>query len=165
MNHVPIKRVPTLILKAVIVVTGALVLVLCALLFPQIYLSLQGASPELAPVATLAMIAFFLTPIPFFFGLYQGMKLLHSIDQNNAFSESSVIALKRIQYGAGAMSLLYAACMPFVFVFAEIDDAPGTILIGSAVVLAPVIVATFAGVLQKLFRNAIDMKLENEFTI
>ena len=55
--------------------------------------------------------------------------------------------------------------MPFVFVFAEIDDAPGTILIGSAVVLAPVIVATFAGVLQKLFRNAIDMKLENEFTI
>ncbi len=159
------KRASTLFLKASIVLIGIAVLGLCALLFPEIYLQLMKAPPGFELVIWPAIIGFFLTPIPFFFALIQAFRLLQFIDTNDAFSERSVGALSLIKYAGIVMSVLYTACMPFAYVFAELDDAPGVILVAAAVVVAPLIVATFAAVLQKLVRNALDMKMENDLTV
>ncbi|MFA6039355.1 MAG: DUF2975 domain-containing protein [Candidatus Peribacteraceae bacterium] len=164
MHTTPVKRASTLFLKAVIILIGGVVLVLCAVVFPQIYTALRNV-PEAAAVMYPALIGLYATPLPFFFALYQAFRLLQYIDANNAFSVSSVQALMLIKYCAIAMSLLYAAGMPLVAVLAELDDAPGAILIGAAIVAAPLVVATFAAVLQKLVRNAVDMKLEHDLTV
>jgi hypothetical protein len=47
----------------------------------------------------------------------------------------------------------------------ESSDAPGVVIVGMMFVGGPVAVAIFASVLQKLLRNAIDMKNENELTV
>ncbi|NOS66802.1 MAG: DUF2975 domain-containing protein [Candidatus Peribacteraceae bacterium] len=159
------KRASTLFLKAVILLLGIGVLTMCVFLFPELLSAGIRDVPEFRHVYYPAIIGVFLTTIPFFFALYQAFKLLHYIDKNNAFSELSIQALRYIKYCGIAMSVFYAVGMPFVVVLAELDDAPGAIVIGMAIVVAPLIVATFAAVLQKLVQNAVDMKLENDLTV
>jgi len=55
--------------------------------------------------------------------------------------------------------------MPLVYVLAEDEDAPGLILFGTAFVFAPLVIAFFAAVLQKLLKQAIDIQSENDLTI
>ncbi len=105
------------------------------------------------------------TAIPFFFALYQAFKLLSYIDKNKAFSELSVKALKNIKYCAITISILYAVGMPFFYLIAEEDDAPGLIVIGLVIIFASMVIAVFAAVLQKLLKEAIDIKSENDLTV
>jgi hypothetical protein len=111
------------------------------------------------------LIGGYLTAIPFFFAIYLAFKLLTYIDKGTAFSEVSVKALRYIKYCGITMSILYAAGMPIVFQIADADDAPGLILFGMLFTAAPVVVAVFAAVLQKLVQNAIDIKSENDLTV
>ena len=55
--------------------------------------------------------------------------------------------------------------MPLLYLMAEIDDAPGIILIGMVIIFASLVVAVFAAVLQRLLKEAIYIKLENDLTV
>ncbi len=103
--------------------------------------------------------------LPFFFALYQTSKLLNFIDKNKAFSDLSVNALKNLKYSAIIISILFVIGMPIVYLIADKTDAPGLILIGLAITFAPVIIATFAAILQRLLQDAIDIKTENDLTV
>jgi hypothetical protein len=107
----------------------------------------------------------YVSAIPFFIALYQAFKLLSYIDKNKAFSEISVKALKNIKYCAITISGLYVVGMPFFYILAELDDAPGVILIGMLFIFASMVIAVFAAVLQRLLQEAIDIKSENDLTI
>ena len=48
---------------------------------------------------------------------------------------------------------------------AEIDDAPGIIVIGLVIIFASMVIAVFAAVLQRLLQEAIDIKSENDLTV
>jgi hypothetical protein len=63
------------------------------------------------------------------------------------------------------ISGLYVVIMPFVFLVADLDDAPGLIIIGMVPIFASMVIAVFAAVLQKLLQNAIDIKSENDLTV
>jgi Protein of unknown function (DUF2975) len=103
--------------------------------------------------------------IPFFGALVQAFKLLSYIDKNQAFSELSVKALKNIKICALTISGLYVVILPFVFLVAELDDAPGLVIIGMVPVFASMVIAVFAAVLQRLLKEAIDIKSENDLTV
>jgi hypothetical protein len=91
--------------------------------------------------------------------------LLRFIDQNTAFSGSSVRALANIKYCAISMTAVYLVCVPFLFPIADMDDAPGLLIIGAVFACSPLVIAVFAAVLQRLLQNAIDIKSENDLTI
>ncbi len=55
--------------------------------------------------------------------------------------------------------------MPFFYLVGEKDDAPGLILLGLVITFAPTVIAVFAAVLEKLLKDAIDIKSENDLTI
>jgi capsular polysaccharide biosynthesis protein len=55
--------------------------------------------------------------------------------------------------------------MPLVYMVAEKDDAPGLIIIGMAPIFASMVIAFFAAILQKLLKEAIDIKSDNDLTI
>lgn len=48
---------------------------------------------------------------------------------------------------------------------AERDDAPGIIVIGLIIIFASMVIAVFAAVLQKLLKEAIAIKSENDLTV
>ncbi len=73
--------------------------------------------------------------------------------------------MKKIKFAAFSISAIYAATLPFVYVVAEIDDAPGLILVGMIPIFASLVVAVFTAVLQKLLNEAINIKSENDLTV
>jgi hypothetical protein len=76
-----------------------------------------------------------------------------------------VRALRNIKRCAIVVAVLYLGGVPLLFPIADADDAPGLIIIGMAIACAPIVIAVFAAVLQKLLRNAIDIKAENDLVI
>lgn len=153
------KHVSTLFLKSVIILLGIAALAVCGFGIPFTIgtFDIGGYDPIL--------VGMYVPAIPFFVALYQALKLLGYIDKNLAFSELSVGALKYIKYCAFAISGLYAAGMPYIFYVAQKDDAPGVVLIGLIIIFTSFVIATFAALLQKLIKNAVDIKAENDLTV
>ncbi|CUB44540.1 MULTISPECIES: DUF2975 domain-containing protein [Bacillus cereus group] len=159
------KQGSTLFLKTAVVLMGIPVLAMCIFLVPNIGNFAAELYPEMAYIKYLVFINLYATAIPYYFALYQTFKLLNYIDKNNAFSELSVKALKNIKYSALAISVLYVLGMPLFYLVAERDDAPGIIVIGMIIIFASMVIAVFAAVLQRLLKDAIDIKSENDLTV
>ncbi|WP_029192571.1 DUF2975 domain-containing protein [Paenibacillus harenae] len=155
----------TLFLKFVVVLMGLPVLALCVFALPEIAEFFAELNPKLDFLQYPFLIGLYVTAIVFFVALYQTLKLLSYIDKNQSFSELSVKSLKNIKNCAIAIGALYVAFMPLIYLMAEVDDAPGIILIGMAIIFGCMVIAVFAAVLQKLLKNAIDIKEENDLTV
>ena len=111
------------------------------------------------------LLSLYVPAIPFFIALYQTLRLLDYIDLGNAFSDSSVRALRHIKHCAVIISALFTAGMPYIYYAADVDDAPGVIVLGLVIIFASIVIAVFAAVLQKLLQNAISIKSENDLTV
>jgi len=146
-------KLEILFLKLAVFLLGIPVLAICIFLVPEIANFAAELYPDMSYIKYLVLIDLYAAAIPFYFALYQAFKLLSHIDKNKAFSESSIRALNNIKYCAIAISSIYVVGMPLFYLMAEMDDAPGIILIGMVLVFAPIVIAVFASVLQKLFRN------------
>ncbi len=153
----------TLFLKITIFIIGLPILALYIFGLP--WLANNPVSPDYAHILYPILIGMYISTIPFYIALYKAFRLLGYIDKNIAFSELSIKALKNIKYCAITISTLYVVMMPFVYLLADKDDAPGLIIIGMAFILAPMIIAVFVAVLQKLLKAAIDIKSDNDLTI
>lgn len=157
------KRGTTLILKMVVLIIGFPVIVFC--LFGLPWLVKNPANPEYANMLYPIVCIMYISAIPFFIALYQTFQLLRNIEKNNAFSIISVKALKKIKYCAISISILYIVGSPFFFLLGDKDDAPGVVLIGLIIIFASMVVSVFAAVFQKLLKDAIEIKSENDLTV
>jgi MFS superfamily sulfate permease-like transporter len=111
------------------------------------------------------LIGVYATAIFFFLALYQALRLLSYIDRNIAFSDRSVKALKNIKHCAITISSIYVGLIPFIFPIADANDAPGLVAFPLVIIFASSVIAVFAAVLQKLLKEVLDIKSENDLTI
>lgn len=155
-----INRGSTMFLRAITILMGLAVLAFCIFILPQGIRTTTGWTGY-RPI----LIGMYIPAIPFFIGLFQSLRLLNLIDQNKAFSKKSFSALNIIKYCAGIISAMYAIGLPFIFRVAEMDDAPGVILIGIVFTFAPMTIAVVAAILQKMLKNAINLKSVNDLTV
>ncbi|WP_310830003.1 DUF2975 domain-containing protein [Paenibacillus pedocola] len=159
------ERGTTLFLRAAVILIGIPVLAICIFLVPEIGEFAAELYPDYRFLKVLVWIDLYATALPFYFALYQAFKLLGYIDKQKAFSELSVEALKRIKYSALAISSLFVLGMPLFYLMAEKDDAPGIIVIGLILIFASMVIAVFAAVLQRLLKEAIELKSEIDLTV
>ncbi|MDQ0660559.1 DUF2975 domain-containing protein [Paenibacillus sp. FSL H8-0317] len=157
------KRGTTLFLKLAVLLIGVPILALCIFGIP--WLANNPVNPNYAGALYPIVIIMYVSVIPFIVALYQAFRLLSYIDKNEAFSLMSVKSLKTIKYCAIVISSLYFVMLPFVYVVAEKDDAPGLILMGMVPVFASLVIAVFSAVLQRLLQEAIDIKSENDLVV
>jgi hypothetical protein len=153
------KQGSTVFLRGVVYLLGLIVLALCVFALPA------GISSDQTGMYRPILLGLYVPAIPFFWALYWALKLLDYIDHNKAFSELSVNALTQIKYCAITISALFAAGLPYIYVVADRDDAPGALAIGLVITFASVVIATFAAVLQKILKDAIAIKSENDLTV
>lgn len=159
------KQGTTLFLKIAVILIGLPILALCIFLVPEIANFAAGLYPDVALMKYYVYLDLYASAIPFYIALYQAFKLLSYIDKNKAFSALSVKALRNIKRCAIAISVIYVLGMPLFYLIAEVDDAPGFIVIGMVIIFASVVIAVFAAVLQKLLQEAIEIKSENDLTV
>ena len=157
------KRGSTLFLRIAVILMGIPVLALC--IFGVYQLANNPANPDYAHILYPILIGMYVSAIPFFIALYQAFKLLNYIDKNQSFSELYITSLKNIKFCAITISSLYVVILPFVFLVADLDDAPGLVIVGMVPVFASMVIAVFAAVLQKLLQEAIHIKSENDLTV
>ncbi|MFC4809420.1 DUF2975 domain-containing protein [Paenibacillus sp. GCM10023250] len=155
------ERGTTFFLRATVVLIGLPVLGICAWGLPLVIGTGYFPAYMLLPVVILA----YASAIPFFYALYQALRLLGFIDRNRAFSERSVQALSRIKGCAFAICVLDLASLPFLYLMAESDDAPGLIVVGLVIAFASLVIGVFAAVLQKLLKSAVEFKSELDLTV
>lgn len=148
------KRGSTLFLRGSILLIGLVIFALCVFI-----VTADGGGFDLL------IIGIYATTIPFYYALYQGWKLLGYIDRQKAFSAMSVKALTAIKYCASIICGMYIAGLPFLYVLVQQEDSPGLLAFGFIIVFTTFVVATLAGLLQKLFQQAIAIKTENELTV
>lgn len=157
------KKGTTIFLKLAVILMGLPVLVLS--IVGLIELLRNPANEDYAYMLYPIVIGIYLSSLPYYFALYQSFKLLSFIDKGQAFSELSVFALRKIKYCGVIISILFMVLLPFVFMVAELDDAPGLIIVGMLPVFTAMVVGVFAAVLERLLKEAIDIKSLNDLTV
>lgn len=157
------KHGSTLFLKIALFLMGAPVLALC--IFGVVKLTTNIANPDYWYILYPGIAIMYLSVIPYFIALYQSFLLLTYIDKSNGFSSKSVKALNKIKYCAITFSSLYVMMLPFVFMAADKDDAPGLVIVGMVPVFASLVIAVFSAVLKRLLEEAINIKSENDYTV
>lgn len=157
------KYVSTWILRLAIIFLGLVVVLFASFLLPQ---ALQEAAKQYSStVAVIAGSSMYGALVPFLFALYQGMRLLQIIDRNQTFTNAAVQAFAKIKYAAILAAFLFAGSLPLFYSIAKSEDAPGVMVIGLAVTCIPFAFGIFAAVMQRLFKNAVDIKRENDLTV
>ena len=108
----------------------------------------------------------YVASIAFFVALYQAFKLLGYIGHNKVFSLSSVKALRTIKYCAVILSASIVMAGLYIRIFhAQDDDPAGFLAICIVTTFISIIIATVAGIFEKLLQNAVEMKSENNLTV
>ncbi len=155
------KKGSTLFLKTIIGILVVVTLLLHIFVLPRIIIAEFKSDFDYLPI----LLGLYLPTIAFFIALHSAWNLLGLIDRNLAFSKLSIKALRRIKYCSFIICALYAIGLPYIFMLAQQDDAPGLALIGLIFTFGPLVIGTAAAVFQKMFQNALDIKSENELTI
>lgn len=157
------KRGSTLFLKIVILII-VIVTFVALIKFPQT----EGRAADLDLISIYKdpfIIYIYIASIPFFFGLYQAIKLLNFIDANKGFSQKAVNTLKNMKLASICLIVFIALAELYIRFFAQGDDLAGPTMFGLIMSLVFGAVAIATGILQKLFQNAVDIKSENDLTV
>lgn len=158
------KRGSTLFLRLTLVVMGLPVLAVVLQLGVEVSLTLIRGEP--LPVVVWGWFAVLAgSAVPYFIALRETWRLLVLIDCGEAFSEPSILALRKIRRCAVIVAILFALGLPVFAELALIEEAPGLFVIGMGIVGISVVIAVFAGLLGHLLKQAIFVRAENEFTV
>ncbi|MGF2616151.1 DUF2975 domain-containing protein [Rossellomorea vietnamensis] len=157
------NRNSTLYLKIALSIMGLIVLTLCIFWLPWQAGVFAFMYPEFSYLKYPLLIGLYMTAVPFFFALYQAWKLLNAIDRNQAFSKTAVKRLISIKYCAAAIFLLYL--IGEIFIISQNAGNPGIVLMGMIIMFSSIVISIFAALLQKLLKNALMLKEENELTV
>lgn len=110
--------------------------------------------------------------IPFFVGLYQAFKILGFVANNNTFSHLTVKALRTIKYCAFITAGAIIAADIFLVIHAHlypeigaVDGPEGAIMLGLITTATSIIIGTAAAMFERVVKNAVDIKSENDLTI
>lgn len=162
-HHVNMKKGSTLFLRFILC-AAAVAALIALLVFPQ----REGRAQGLGLISIYAdrlIIYSYIASIPFFIGLHQAYRLLDLIDANKAFTHDAICRLKNIKIASLSMIGAVAAAIIFVRFFAQGDDPAGPTTLGIMLIMVFGVIATAAALFQRLFQNALDLKLENDLTI
>ena len=107
----------------------------------------------------------YVVSVAFFAALYQAFKLLGYIRQNKIFSPNSVRALRIIKYCTLPIIVFTLGGIAYLFIVRPEDDIAGSVAVGGFIGFVSIVVATVAGVLEKVLQNAVDTKSENDVTV
>ncbi|MFL0198172.1 DUF2975 domain-containing protein [Clostridium sp. WILCCON 0269] len=158
-----VKRGPTTFLKVSIFLAGIAVLALCIFWLPVLAIREPTAHPgdySLYPILGFA----YGCCIAFSVALYQVFKLLTYIERNNAFSKLSLKSLKVIKESALTTIFFIVLGIVYLKVLSKVtgDDPAGPISLSLIGILATSIITAIVDVLEKLLKNLLDTKPEND---
>ncbi|MBM7649943.1 hypothetical protein JOC78_002927 [Bacillus ectoiniformans] len=151
------------LLKVVVYIIGMVILCLCLFALPSLAKESAKMYPEFSYLQYPVLIGLYMTAVPFYYALYQALKLLSYIENKNAFSEFAVNTLGSIKHCASTISALYVLGM--IFLVTQNALHPSIAIVGLVIVLTSIVILLFTAVLQELLKNVLKIKSENDLTV
>ncbi|MCF7923473.1 MAG: DUF2975 domain-containing protein [Candidatus Izimaplasma sp.] len=149
------KHYQILFLKIVTIIAVVPILFLCLYQFPLSFIEGFNSDSVYVKYIFVILISVYLMAIPYILSLYHGYKLLVNIDSEKTYSDSTIKSLFFIQVSAFIIALLFLIDLPVVYIIANLDDAPGLILIGMGFVGVSLTIGVFAGLLKTIVNKTI----------
>ena len=106
----------------------------------------------------------YVASIPFFMALYQAFKVVGYAGHNKVFSPAAVNALRTIKFCAIAIIGFVAASVVFM-PFSDPDDRPPGVVMRIVIAFGSIVIATAAAMFERILKNAVDIKSENDLTV
>lgn len=158
------KKASIIFLQTVIMLIGIVTLTML-IRFPLA--EGRAANLDLYSIYTDPFILYgYVASTPFFVALFKAFRLLGYIGQNRIFSLKAAGTLKCIRYCAIVLGILTVMAGLYIGIFHNKEDDPaGFLAICTAAALGSIVVASAAAIFEKILRNAVDMKSENDLTI
>ncbi|QOY35386.1 DUF2975 domain-containing protein [Anaerobacillus isosaccharinicus] len=157
------KRSSIGFLKGTVFLIAVIILGLCVIWLPDLATEAASQNPEYAYLKIPVLLGVYITAIPFYFALYQALKLLTYIKTDRAFSEFAVASLSYIKMCALSIISIYSIGM--VILFFQHALHPGVAIIGTVIIFATAVISFFSAVLEELLRSALVLKTENDLTV
>jgi hypothetical protein len=163
------KRGTTIFARGVIFLVGIAAFSVLTILLPELVRE-ESVGKPINPYLTYSFFAgVYILSIPFFVSLYQTLKLLNYIDENKAFSNRSIKALRNIKICAIVFSaMIIIEVVAGISLSRSIDpreDITPFITLGLTFTLVPSVIAVFVAVLQRLLADAGALKSENDLIV
>lgn len=102
--------------------------------------------------------------VPFFVALYQAFTVVGHSERNTIFSPPAVKAVRTIKQCAIAIVGFVAVSVVF-FWSGDPEDRPPGVVMRLVVIIPAVVVATAAGMFERILQHAVDIKSENDLTV
>lgn len=156
------------ITKGIVILMGLAVLSICAILIPELGREEAAGKANPAPFWPF-LIAAWVLATPIFIALLQTFKLLSFIDKNKAFSKEAVRTLRNIKYCSAVFAVLIFSGAVTLIASAKInspeEDMPPIFMLGTIITFTASVIATFSAVLERLLKEAISIKSENDLIV
>lgn len=150
------QKLNSIILRTVIISTGVLVLLLCIFVLPWLAQETAHLNPEVAYLQYPILLGMYATAIPFFYALYETLKMITIIDRESVFSSRLEQGLNYIKYCAYVILVLYISG----FFLLDYTNAlpPLVAVIGIVIILITILVAAGAAFLKHvLIKNRLNV--------
>ncbi len=151
------------LLRLSIYIIGVIILALCIFWLPDVASYAARENPEYAYLRYPVLFGLYFTTVPFYFALYQSLKLLRYIKNEHAFSEAAYRTLGTIQ--KCAITIMAAYLSGSIALFSQNALHPGIAIVGLAIIFATIVISVFSAVLQELLKSALELKDENDLTV
>lgn len=106
------------------------------------------------------VIFLYLSSVFIYLSFYQTNKFLKLLDNHKVISVDSISIMSKIKVYGLIFAIIYFIALPFFYLLADLDDAPGIIFIGLMMFIGGVIVSLFAEIITKLINEG--LKTNNE---
>jgi hypothetical protein len=120
---------------------------------------------ELYPARIIAHISLYGTAISSLSIIFFVYRILRLIDQSNPFSTQALQLIRKIKQATLVIFVLFLGLLPMVYRIADVEDAPGVVIIGLGIVAVPLALSVFVATIEKLLESVIQIKHENDLTV
>ena len=152
---VDMKNISILFLKAALVLLILPTLALGS--YGLYYLLNNPANPDYASSLYPIIAGMYVSLIPLYHGVYRIWRILSHVRKETIESTAAARDIKAVRLSAVLFGAVFLLISPFVFMVAQLDDAPGLVLFGMIpVFLASIILAIFT-----LFQEMLKVKAKS----
>ena len=137
-------------LKAMLLVINIPLLLMSVFWWPRLIVNIAAVLPRVVVLSgVVGLLLYGMTGLLLWSG-FQLVRILNDVAKTTTFGPITTNALRQIRRAAIWNTVGYVVSLPFFYLVADRTDAPGIMLIGFAIILASVMVATGTNLLLQL---------------
>jgi hypothetical protein len=145
-------KFPILVLRLTTLLCAAAGILMCIFALPLFGTAMADDFPVYAFWQYPILAGLYAAAACFFFALFHFWMLLAGADKSKTLPPKN---LKTIRISAAIFAVLYfLSVMPVIYLYAEVGDAPGLIIIAAFLGTLPIGVCAFAAILEKIIKKA-----------